>query len=466
MRRILVLFAALGLCSFALTGAADAQPTLGEVVEAVERDGYYLEPGADADVSGFRSLIADTSRFVVVVLAADDPDGADFAAGQVLDELSEPATVLVISPGEIGAVSDEFSDDDLDRAIDEALDVLDSGADVASGARAFAQSLGLVDGDVVAPTPDAGPTSTTSDENGSSGSGWVGLLVLLAVVAAVVGGLFWFANRRAKKVDGGEVEAARAEIRSQLEAVAHDIVEHEAAVDLSGNEAAIGYFREASATYTDVSAAVDVTTNLLELAELNDEIDLARWQLEAAEALLDGRPLPPKPEPDKPVACFFDPTHRPGVEECTIKTSAGNKQVRVCERCAAKLEKGERPEPRMIEVGGKRVPAAKAPRSHGGLGMGGLSIFEVILGGLGALTAARQASTRRPTPSRGGSVDLDWGDMLPKRRRSGDVFGQDRQPPRPRGLPRTSASRRPRSSSSRRRSSGASKRGSARRRRG
>lgn len=85
----------------------------------------------------------------------------------------------------------------------------------------------------------------------------------------------------------------------------------------------------------------------------------------------------------------------------------------------------------MIDVGGRRVPAAKAPRSHGGLGMGGLSIFEVILGGLGALAGARgrrSSGSRQQSRSSRAGAGLDWGDMLPKRRSPGDVFGPDRQP--------------------------------------
>ncbi|MEM7288219.1 MAG: hypothetical protein AAF480_17865, partial [Actinomycetota bacterium] len=257
---------------------------------------------------------------------------------------------------------------------------------------------------------------------------------------ALVAGLFWWSKRRANKIDTAEVDRAKAEIRAQLEQVAHDIVEHEHTIDLSGDEQAIDHYRDASATYKRIAEEVEATENLHDLAEMNDDIDVARWQLEAALAMAEGRDVPPRPEPDKPAACFFDPTHKPGTEECTIKTSAGDKEVRVCRTCADKLEKGERPEPRMIDVGGKRVPAAKAPKSHGGLGMGGLSIFEVILGGLGALAAGRSRSTDSGRSASRSGVGLDWGDMLPKRRRSGTTFGPDRQAPRPVGLPRTTRS--------------------------
>jgi hypothetical protein len=133
---------------------------------------------------------------------------------------------------------------------------------------------------------------------------------------------------------------------------------------------------------------------LLELAELNNQIDRARWQLDAAEAVMDGRPAPPEPTPERPEACFFDPTHRRGTVEATIRTPAGEKPVKVCPECADKLRRGERPEPRMIDVGRRRVPAGAAPRTHGGGGFRDLlGPFSILLGGL----AAR------------GGLDFDWG---------------------------------------------------------
>lgn len=436
------------LCSCLLIAAAvlvgssvvAGAQTLDQVVTAVEARGFYADPGADVDVDQLADLVSD--ELAVVVLAADDPDGADVAADQVLGELADETTVLVISPGEVGAVSDTFGDADLDDALDATLDAFDTGGSTSDAVAAFGSSLGLARRS----PPQDGATATdpaTGDGNGG-GSGIGGFLVFLVVIAVLIGGFIWFARRKGKRVDADEVERARSEIRAQLEVVARQIVDLEAEVDVSGNGVAIGHFRSANATYTDVSSAVHETENLFELAELNDNIDRARWELEAAHALIDGRPVPPEPEPEKPAACFFDPTHRPGTHEATIRTNAGTKDVMVCGECAEKLERGEKPDPRMIDVGGRRVPAAKAPRSHGGLGMGGLSIFEVILGGLGALAAGRGASqpSRATSSSSDGGVPLDWGDMLPKRRRStNNPFGQDRLPPRPVGVPRTPASR-------------------------
>ncbi len=420
-------------------GVAAAQPTLGEVVDAVERQGYFVEPGADADPPELERVLGDGAELAVVVLAVDDPDGAGVAAEQVQGEIGAGTTVLVISPGEIAATpADSVDTASIDAGLDAALDAFDRGGSTSDAVVAFAAELERAEpADVV---DDAEPGVDDPEPGDGGGGGAAGFLIFLAVIAAVVGGAIWFVRRRARQVDGAEIDRARQEIRAQLEAVAHHIVEREDEIDLAGNEQATAHFREANATYARVSERVEESENLLELAELNDDIDRARWQLEAADALVESRPVPPEPEPEKPVACFFDPTHKPGTEDAVIRTSAGDKEVRVCERCARELERGQQPEPRMIDVGGRRVPAAKAPRSHGGLGMGGLGIFEVILGGLGALAASRRGSSgRRSMPTRG--VDLDWGEMLPRRRPSGRTFGPDRQPSRPRGLPRSPMSR-------------------------
>jgi hypothetical protein len=49
--------------------------------------------------------------------------------------------------------------------------------------------------------------------------------------------------------------------------------------------------------------------------------------------------------------------------------------------CADLLAKGQAPAPRTIVVGGQEMPAASAPRSYGGGGMGMFDVFSVLTGG-------------------------------------------------------------------------------------
>lgn len=139
-------------------------------------------------------------------------------------------------------------------------------------------------------------------------------------------------------------------------------------------------FAEASTTYQQAQDALERARTARELETAADDLDHARWQLESAKAMVDGRETPAPPDAEQ--ACFFDPTHGAGTDVAAIDTAAGRREVRVCSYCATKLRSGQTPQPRMIEVGGTRVPAAKAPRSHGGGGMDWLDDFSVVMDGV------------------------------------------------------------------------------------
>ncbi|MFN3216014.1 MAG: hypothetical protein ACE367_05930 [Acidimicrobiales bacterium] len=465
---IAAVLVALTIGLVATTGVAGAQ-NLDAIIEDVVFRGYAVEFGADADINEIEDALGPLGDEIALVVLVDDAAaGADRVADEVRSALEGDVTVLVISPAEVGATSDTVDDAVLDAALDGVIDDLDDGRGFGATTARFADAVGIDTaagaGSAAQAPPDGDGAGSGADDGGSGG----GVLIFLLVIVAVGVGLFFFLRSRGRQVDARDVETARNEIRAQLAAVATEIVENEATVDLSGNDEAIELFRDANATYIRVSEEIDETNNLLDLAELSDDIDRARWQAEAAEALVEGRTPPPAPEPDAPAACFFDPTHKPGTAEATLRTPAGEKDVRVCRSCAERLERGEVPDPRMIDVGGRRVPAAKAPRSHGGLGMGGLSVFEIILGGLAAA-----GSMRGRDRGESGGRGIDWGDMMGGRssssrssrsQRSSGSFGMDRLPSRPRSLPRSPASR-PSGQRTRSTSSKGAARGRARRRR-
>jgi hypothetical protein len=319
------------------------------------------------------------TRFYFVALADDPAEGADEFAESVLVLLGEGATVVVISPGEIGARSDDFSSSELGRAADAAL--ADAQGSFEADFRVFADSLVAVSAGTT-----AGSTQTTagSSTGGSSGSGGGGIFIFLAVVAGVIALVFFMTRRsakRAKQASGRRLEEAKQEIREQLDVIANEILDLADKVTLSEQDRAEEYFRTASATYQEAQDQLEEATNLAELERLSDQLDTTRWQLEAAEAVVEGRPVPPEPD-DRPNSCFFDPTHRAGVEEAKIETAAGTKTVSVCPECAGKLRRGEQPKPRDILVGGRRVPAPMAPRSHGGGGFDWMGAVAVILSGM------------------------------------------------------------------------------------
>lgn len=468
---VLALAVSLGLAAAmsAPTAAAQSDDLAQTLADILDFDNYYIGPDAEQEVAEFEALIdraASTGDNWYFVSLGVEPDGGPSAlAGQIASWLPDSGTVVVINEfvenGEtrfdVGINSADYEDDALDAGLDIAGDTL-------AGQSGQASDVAAAVFDGVAVQPKA---AGASDGSGVSAA-W--LLVPVGGLALVGGGVAtkrYFDRRKDEARDEEDIEKARAEIKAQADEVANYVISQADYVELSTNETAKQHYAEATATYSEVTDALPRATTLLELAELNDKIDEARWQMQAAEALIDGQEVPPKPTPDSPVGCFFDPTHRPGTERVTITTAAGDKQVRVCVDDAEKLKRGERPEPRMIDVHGRRVPAAKAPRSHGGLGMGGIDIFDVILGGAGR---SNRGTRRRGQPT---GTNWDWTFGKPSRprpRNGGGVFGPDRVPRANRGSGRRrdsgSTSTRPRRSSRpKRRTSGQrSSRGRARRR--
>lgn len=451
--------------ALAQTGVVDSVETVADFVDVV---GWYVADGAVDDSEAFealsdRALDAD-QRWYFVSLAEEPAEGLSLYTDELRRLLPE-GTVVVLVPVEV----DGETKFDVETSSDEFTSTeINDGEDLAAAALAGRRGTAA---DVAAELFDGISAQRGPGLNPLWVVGGVG------VVGAGAAGA-WALNRRKddtrrRERDEADIDTARTEIKSQLDVVANYVIGQAEYVELSSSDQAKQYYQEATATFDEVDRKLPRATTLLELATLNDEIEMARWKMEAAEALIDGREPPEKPTSEAPLACFFDPTHRPGTEVVAISTAAGDKEVRVCPDDAAKLKRGERPEPRMIDVHGERVPAAKAPRSHGGLGMGGIDMFDILLGGLGSggrgFPRSQPRRRRQPQPS---GFPWDWSRTPTQRRRPssrrtrtgfpGSVFGPDSTPRSGRrttrggsssgGSPRRSSNRTRRSSSAKGRS--------------
>ncbi|MFZ0493447.1 MAG: hypothetical protein WAM81_09685 [Acidimicrobiia bacterium] len=351
---------------------------------------YAIEDGAPVDVNAMEAMVAQlpsSPAFYFIALASDSPDGADLAASDILADLPS-GTVIVVSPTDLGAVSSDYSNAQLSDALDASLDMFDTS--YVEGFGVFADTLLQA---------DASPSGSSS--SGSSAGGGRGGLVVLVLIAGLIV-IAVIAIRRGKKSDEQVQQQrfteARSEIQGQLDAVANRILELSDQVQVAPNDQATGYFRDASATFDDVTDTFEKATSLAEFEDISTRLDKARWQLEAADAITEGRPVPTEPE-ERRTACFFDPTHKGGTEEATITTPAGSQTVSVCHSCAERLRKGEAPTPRSVPVNGRRVPVPMAPASHGGGGIDLASMFQVIVAGMGAATQYR-TSRGRVVPTR------------------------------------------------------------------
>ncbi|MEX0863696.1 MAG: hypothetical protein WD269_02340 [Acidimicrobiia bacterium] len=264
-----------------------------EVIPELEANGYYIEPGSGATESLISDAVfdgrADGGRLYIVVLAAEPPGGATTFADSVLDEMEE-GYILTVAPESVGYAGDNsfWSADQMDRAVGASLD----GSSDDDVVRLFIGEL-VPDpgGEGTAPTPTEAPGST---EGG--GLGWIWLLLLVG------GGLlvFWMMSRGSRQAP--DLTSVRDLARAKLNQVANDIIELEDEVLLSEDIRVKEHYQRASQTYSTAMSTVEDANTAPALMTVSTSLDEAIWELDCAEALLDGKPLPPKPEPPKPAA--------------------------------------------------------------------------------------------------------------------------------------------------------------------
>jgi hypothetical protein len=402
------LLLALGL--LALLAVPAAAQDAGEVAAALSRTGAYVEEGADTDPEALADAAGRAAesgnRFGFVVLSEPADVGTDFFADEVLDRWGVAGTVVVLDQEEVFASSEAYGSAAIDGALDAALDLFRD--DPVAGFATFAATL---TGTVPSAPATAAPVTPTS-----SGGGFPWALVVVLIVIGGVVFLILRSRRQSRRRAAAELEEARAEIREQLTTLGGQIFDLESAVTLSPDPTVKTRYAEATATFQAAREELEQAADHVALAALADRVDRARWQLEAVAATLDGRPAPPEPTAEAPVACFFDPTHRAATEEATVRTAAGTAEVRVCADCADRLRAGERPEPRQIPVNGRPVSAPQAPRSHGGGGFNWVTgAIEVLAKGMatGASYEMGRGATRRRTPVRRPTASRSTGITMP-----------------------------------------------------
>lgn len=459
MRRFPILFL-IALFLVSAIPALGADPD--DILVELEFRNYAAEQGTTVDINGLEELIADVDAverdLYFVVLRSDPAGGNDLFAGRLIDgQLA--GTVVVISPNEIGASSSVFDDDAVADAIDAAFDEFLDRNDIGAFG-AFSRALPESSQGETEPTAAVAEPGSNAPPSSDGGGGGLFLVFMLIIVGGIVF-VVWRNSRRDKQVVEGRLDEAKDEIKGQMDVIANEILDLSDRVTVADDDQALAFFREANDTYSEVSKAAETAADLGGLEALSDRLDRARWQLEAAEALIEGRDVPPEPE-DRPAHCFFDPAHRAGVEEAEIRTAAGSKMVGVCRECAAKLRKGETPTPRSISVGGRPVPAPRAPRSYGGGGLDWLSTFSVLLGGRdrgASYDFGRTSGVRGGNRGSGGSV---LGRLGSRNRGTAPIDGNRSAP---RSAPRTTATGGTRSTPTRRKTPAPKVKGRARRRR-
>jgi hypothetical protein len=369
------------------------------VARSVDSQGFYLDPGVSITESEASRLVEHASfegDLVYLVVLGDNPSGGPTIFADDISARVGEGLVVVASPESVGFSGDTtYGDLEIEDAIDQANAV---GGDDAEYLTAFIEALTGVPVGEPAGT-GSGVTTTvasqqTSDEvtaPATEPSGGGSGFLLFIVIAGGLGLLFWWFLRRSRK-KAAQVPApmserivqARAVVQRQLDDVANDVLDLAEEVRVADNPQADEYYERASATYAAASDAFPDAKDAQSIIDLSQQLDEAIWQLDAAEALLDGNPVPPKPVKERIV---IEP-------EPTVTVP-------------------ERQQRRPTYPSYERRPQRRS--SYGGSGL-----FDILMG-VGSVLA----STRRG----GGGLFGGLGGRS-SRSRGGGLFGRRQQPPR------------------------------------
>jgi len=283
MRRLL----SLAVASLLLVAA-----TPREVVSELVANGYYIESGSDVSEQVVSDAVfegrAAGGRLYLVVLSEDPPGGATTFSDSTLDLLEGGGYVVTIAPQTVG-----FAGDGSFWSVEEMNDAVDSSLEGGSDTEVVELFIGTLTGGSIGGGADDGPS-------GSSGGGAAFLWILL-----IAGGLslvLMFVSRRGRaKRASSQLEQVRTLAREKLNEVANDILEMEDEVAVSESHEVREHYARASAIYTTATDAAEKATTVQQMMKVGEDLDTAIWELDSAEAILDGKPKPPRPEPPQPV---------------------------------------------------------------------------------------------------------------------------------------------------------------------
>ncbi len=230
---------------------------------------------------------------------------------------------------------------------------------------------------------------------GSTDGGGGGFVVFLVIAVVVVVGILWVRSRSKKReveAATSRIDAAKAEVQRRIDDVANDLLDMEDEVRVADNPRADRFYNEAADTYRAVSDAYQAATTPAELIDLSNRLDIAIWQLDTAEAILDGTELPERPEPRR-----LEPEQRPERSIDTSRLPAPSYARRATRRSS--YGAGSSMMDTLLQLGmayaaGRSSQRRSSRSSRGGGGLGGL------FGGLGGGSRASSSRSSRSTSSR------------------------------------------------------------------
>ena len=283
MKRLLLL----AVASLFLVAATPDQ-----VVPELEDNGYYIEAGSTASEAVVSDAVfegrADGGRLYLVVLSEEPAGGATTFSDSVLDRLGS-GYVVTIAPETVG-----FTGDGTAWSVEEMNTAIDASLDGGSDDQVVELFISELTGAGIVPSPGG-----EEPADGGGGFGWIWLVVIAGGALLIFSAMRNSSKKRAE-VAGSELEKVKAMAKAKLAEVANDIIEMEHEVELSDNAEVKSHYQSASATYAEALARTEKDPGPAEMLDVVRDLDVAIWELDVAEALLDGKPVPEKPKPPEP----------------------------------------------------------------------------------------------------------------------------------------------------------------------
>ncbi|MEA2482393.1 MAG: hypothetical protein QOC55_340 [Thermoleophilaceae bacterium] len=224
---------------------------------------------------------------------------------------------------------------------------------------------------------------------GSGGASGAGGLILIGVIAAGIGAVLLSRRRRQRR----ELEQVKLIARDDLVELGDQIRALDMDVSMpNANTDAKAHYNQAVEIYQSAEQRFDRARAPQDLEPVSTDLEHGRYEMQAAQALLEGRPAP-----ERRLPCFFDPRHGPSARDVEWAPPGGTpRPVPACAADAQRVEQGLDPNVREIQYGGQMIPYWAAPPMYtpffggfwggfGGFGgfLPGMLIGEMLGGGFG-----------------------------------------------------------------------------------
>jgi hypothetical protein len=206
----------------------------------------------------------------------------------------------------------------------------------------------------------------TAEENGGSLSSGPAWWLWLVAIAALIGGVGLFAGlrrRRTRRLEAAQADELRKVADEDLVALGDDIRALDIDIDMPGvDPRAREDYARALQAHEQASDGMRLAKRPQDFSRIGQTLEEGRYAMESAKARLAGQE-PPEHRPP----CFFDPRHGPSTRDVEWRPEFGSpRMVPACEADALRIEAGEDPHAREVELaGGGRVPYWQAPAYYG-----------------------------------------------------------------------------------------------------